>query len=71
MEDAPKAESFFASRWTTGNRIFPTHIEVSPERVARIKPRFLGSTEESITIPNVASVQIETGIWRAGRPASG
>jgi len=56
------SESFSASRWTTGNRIFPTRIEVSPDRVARIKPRFLGSTEESIAISNVASVQISTGL---------
>ncbi|MEO8195121.1 MAG: hypothetical protein ABI689_00200 [Thermoanaerobaculia bacterium] len=55
-------ESFSASRWTQGNRIFPTRIEVSPDRVARIKPKWIGSTEESIAIPNVASVQIITGL---------
>jgi hypothetical protein len=56
------SESFSASRWTKGNRIFPTRIEVGPERVARIKPRWIGSTEESIAIANVASVQITTGL---------
>ena len=55
-------ESFSASRLTQGNRIFPTRIEVSPDRVARIKPRLVGSTEESIAISNVASVQISTGL---------
>lgn len=55
-------ESFSASRLTEGNRIFPTRIEVSPDRVARIKPRLVGSTEESIAISNVASVQIATGL---------
>ncbi len=55
-------DSFAASRLTQGNRIFPTRIEVSPDRVARIKPRLVGSTEESIAIPNVASVQISTGL---------
>jgi hypothetical protein len=55
-------ESFTASRLTEGNRIFPTRIEVSPERVARIKPKLVGSTEESISIANVASVQIATGL---------
>lgn len=55
-------ESFSASRLTRGNRIFPTRIEVSPDRVARIKPRLVGSTEESIAISNVASVQISTGL---------
>ena len=56
------SESFSASRLTQGNRIFPTRIEVSPDRVARIKPRLMGSTEESIAISNVASVQIATGL---------
>jgi hypothetical protein len=55
-------ESFTASRLTQGNRLFPTRIEVSPERVARIKPKLVGSTEESISIANVASVQIATGL---------
>ena len=55
-------ESFSASRLTQGNRVFPTRIEVGPDRVTRIKPRLMGSTEESIAIPNVASVQIETGV---------
>jgi hypothetical protein len=52
------AETFTASRWTAGNLVFPTRIEVSQERVLRVKPRMLGSTEESIAISKVASVQI-------------
>lgn len=55
---------FKASRWTSGNRIFPVRIEVSPNRVTRIKPRLFGSNEESIPIAKVASVNIQTGmIW--------
>ncbi|HVO32624.1 MAG TPA: PH domain-containing protein [Elusimicrobiota bacterium] len=53
---------FTASRWTSGNRLFPVRIEVSPERVVRIKPRFFGSNEESIPVSRVASVNIETGL---------
>lgn len=61
---APQAESFTASRWTAGNRLFPTRIVVSPERVLRLKRRWFGSDEESIALPKVASVQIHTGlIW--------
>jgi len=57
-------EVFSASRFTKGNLFFPTRIEVGPERVLRIKPRFFGSNEESIPISKVASVQISTGmIW--------
>jgi hypothetical protein len=55
---------FKASRWTRGNFLFPTRIEVGPERVLRIKPRFFGSSEESIPITKVASVLISTGmLW--------
>jgi hypothetical protein len=54
---------FKASRWTRGNRIFPVRIEVTPDRVTRIKPRLFGSNEESIAISKVASVNIETGIF--------
>lgn len=55
-------ETFTASRWTRGNFLFPTRIEVSPERVLRIKPRALGQDEESIAIAKVASVQIKVGV---------
>lgn len=54
---------FKASRWTRGNFLFPTRIEVGPERVLRIKPRFFGSSEESVPINKVASVQISTGVF--------
>src|SRR5713226_9706874 len=63
MADATSnAESFTASRLTRGNFFFPTRIVVSPEHVLRIKPRLFGSTQESIAIPAVASVQISTGV---------
>jgi hypothetical protein len=55
-------ETFKASRWTRGNLIFPTRIVVSPLHVSRVKPRMFGTTDESIAIPQVASVQIRTGI---------
>lgn len=61
---ASAGEAFGASRWTRGNRIFPTRIVVTPLHVNRVKPRLFGSTEESIAINQVASVQIKTGvIW--------
>ena len=56
-------EDFVASRWTKGNLWFPTHIVVSPLRVSRVKRRFFGSTEESISIGQVASVKISTGVF--------
>jgi hypothetical protein len=55
---------FTASRLTSGNLLFPVRIEVSQNRVTRIKPRLIGSNEESIAIHKVASVNIQTGlIW--------
>jgi hypothetical protein len=55
-------EVFFASRWTRGNFWFPTRIVVSPLRVSRVKRRLFGSNEESISISQVASVKISTGV---------
>jgi hypothetical protein len=55
-------ETFAASRWTKGNLWFPTRIVVSPLRVSRVKRRLFGSSEESISISQVASVKISTGI---------
>jgi hypothetical protein len=58
------SQSFTASRWTRGNLFFPTRIVVTPLHVSRVKPKLFGNTEESIAIPQVASVQISTGvIW--------
>lgn len=55
---------FTASRCTSGNLFFPVRIEITRERVTRIKPHLIGSDEESIAIPKVASVNIRTGlIW--------
>ena len=56
-------ETFTASRWTRGNRWFPTRIVVGPLRVSRVKRRLFGSTEESISISQVASVKISTGMF--------
>jgi len=60
----PEGEAFTASRWTRGNLLFPTRVVVSPLRVSRVKSRLFGSNEESISISQVASVHISTGmIW--------
>jgi len=59
---AASEETFTASRWTRGNLWFPTRILVSPLHVSRVKRRLFGSNEESISISQVASVKISTGI---------
>jgi hypothetical protein len=53
---------FKASRFTSGNAIFPTRIEITPDRVARIKPHLIGRSEDSIPINKIASVSIDTGL---------
>ena len=61
---AAAEETFTASRWTRGNLWFPTRIVVGPLRVSRVKRRLVGSNEESISISQVASVKISTGmVW--------
>lgn len=61
--DSSPSETFTASRWTQGNFLFPTKLVVSPQRVARVKSRLLGSNEESIAMSKVASVHIKTGVF--------
>jgi hypothetical protein len=57
-------ETFQASRWTRGNRLFPTVIEVSDKAVTRRKRSWFSKDEISISISKVASVHIKTGmIW--------
>jgi len=60
----PHSATFVASRLTKGNHLFPTRISVTPQHVSRIKPRWFGTSEESIALDKVASVQITTGmLW--------
>lgn len=55
-------EIFSASRWTNGNLFFPTRIVVNSLRVTRVKRRMFSRSEESISIGQVASVKISSGI---------
>jgi hypothetical protein len=56
-------ETFKASRWTKGNRLFPTVIEVSETAVVRRKRSWFTKNEMSIHLQRVASVRIETGFF--------
>ena len=56
------SETFKASRWTRGNLLFPTSIEVTERSVIRHKPSWFSSDEMSIGIDKVASVHIKTGL---------
>jgi hypothetical protein len=57
-------EIFTASRWTRGNHLFPTVIEVTDRAIVRHKRSWFSKDEISISISKVASVHIKTGfIW--------
>ena len=58
------SEIFQSSRWTRGNFLFPTRIEVTPTAVVRRKRSWFSVDEISISIYKVASVRIQTGlVW--------
>src|SRR5271156_2578501 len=56
------SEKFQASRWTHGNFLFPTVIEVTDKAVVRHKRSWFSKDEISFSISKVASVHIKTGI---------
>ena len=56
------SDTFKASRWTNGNHLFPTLIEVTDKSVMRRKRRWFSLDEMSITVSKVASIHITTGI---------
>jgi DNA primase catalytic subunit len=57
-------EIFKASRWTKGNHLFPTVIEVNDRAIIRHKRSWFSKDEISISILKIASVHIKTGlIW--------
>ena len=57
------SETFQASRWTKGNHLFPTVIEVTDLAVVRRKRTWFTRNEMSIHLQLVASVHIETGLF--------
>ncbi len=64
MDAETFSEKFKASRWTRGNLLFPTVIEVTDRAIVRHKRSWFSQDEISISITKVASVHIRTGlIW--------
>jgi len=54
---------FRASRWSRGNRLFPTQLLVTPTSVVHYTPELFGRKEHSIHIVHVASVSIDTNLF--------
>jgi hypothetical protein len=53
---------FRASRWSRGNRLFPTQVLITPTSVVHYTPEFMGRREQSIHMAHVASVGIDTNL---------
>jgi hypothetical protein len=53
---------FRASRLSSGNRLFPTQVLITPSSVVQYTPRWVGRLEETIHMAHIASVKIETGM---------
>ena len=59
---AADGEVFRASRLTSGNRLFPTQVVITPHSVVHYTPQWIGKHEHSIHIAHVSSVSIDTGL---------
>ena len=53
---------FRASRLSSGNRLFPTQVHITPTTIVHFTPQWFGRSEHSIHITHVASVRIDTGV---------
>jgi hypothetical protein len=51
---------FLASRWSRGNRLFPTQVKITPTSVVHYTPQWFGQLEQTINIAHVASVKVDT-----------
>ena len=54
---------FRASRWSRGNRLFPTQVWITPTAVVHYTPELVGRKEHSIHLAHVASVSIDTNVF--------
>ena len=53
---------FRASRLSSGNRLFPTQVLITPASVVHFTPQWIGKVEETIHMAHVASVRIDTNV---------
>jgi hypothetical protein len=53
---------FRASRLSSGNRLFPTQVQITPISIVHHTPHWIGRSEHSIHVAHVASVRIDTGV---------
>ena len=58
----PGEHVFRASRWSRGNRLFPTQVAITPDSIDHYTPEWFGRKEHSIHMAHVASVRIDTNL---------
>ena len=59
---AASGEVFRASRFSRGDRLFPTQVALTPQSVVHYTPQWIGKHEHSIHMAHVSSVSIDTGL---------
>ena len=57
-----RGDVFRASRLSTGNRLFPTQVLITPNTVVQYTPGWIGRLEKTIHLAHVSSVKIDTGL---------
>jgi hypothetical protein len=57
-----RGDVFRASRLSSGNRLFPTQVMITPTSVVHYTPRWIGRSEETIHMAHVSSVKVDTGL---------
>lgn len=57
-----EGDVFRASRLSSGNRLFPTQVWITPTTVVHYTPELVGRKEHSIHLAHVASVSIDTNL---------
>ncbi len=53
---------FRASRWSRGNHLLPTQVQITPTSVVQYSPKWIGRREETIHMAHISSVRVETGL---------
>ena len=57
-----QGDVFRASRFSAGNRLFPTQVAISPTSVIHYTPEWFGRLEHSMHMAHIASVRIDTNL---------
>jgi hypothetical protein len=57
-----EGDVFRASRMSSGNRLFPTQVAISPTSVVHYTPEWFGRLEHSMHMAHVASVRVDTNL---------